>query len=550
MKVTPLQSAFSAGEISPLLLSRVDTTGYQSGAATMDNFVADSHGPAVSRVGPEHIKTFTGTTGKCFSVPVSTNQFYTCIIIGTTLHIYDEETLKTTFVVPFAAGEEKDIHIVPDPSGTIMYMFHVDHAPSKLTYTRSTDSFAYAAVSFTATPAAWGANNYPATGTFFQGRLWMGGTVNEPQTFWGSKSGSYEDLTTGSLADDALEFTLQKFGRIKWLMGTKNLLIGTHEGEHIVTSEQGVITPSDIQVEQQSSYGSASVQPILVGDQVFYVSPDGTKLRAMQYEWTADKWLSKDLTFFSDHITEAGIIDVAWQQNPGNRFWCVLSDGSVAMLTYERGESVWGWYTYNTDGTILDVHTEELGGYDIPILLVLRNGGELEFELERTTPVYLDSWVRTQGTALTTITGLDHLDGKEVQVVADGAVHSNKTVASNQITLDYPADDVYVGLPFTAKLVTLPFDKGAQGGSAVPYQKRYNKILISLLASAKPLINGVRPPVRHPSTPMGNPEAAVSEKVLSVNTGWDKNAVITIEQDLPLACTVLGIAGELAQEIT
>lgn len=552
-KVTPLQNSFSAGEVSPLLHARVDTTGYQSGLATMTNFIASSHGPAMARCGSQHQQTLTGDTGKGFSMPVSTSKYYACLLVNGTLHIYENDnTLKTTFAIPYAAGEERDVHFVSNPSGTAIYLFHVEHAPRKLVYTRSTDSFAFSTVSFTAQPAAWGASNYPSCGTFFQGRLWVAGTVNEPETFWGSKSAAHENFTTGSLADDALEFTLQKHGRITWMKGTKNLLIGTHEGEHIVTSDAGVIVPGDIQVEQQSAYGSSSVQPVLVGDQVFYVSPDRTKLRAMQYEWTANNWLSKDLTFFSEHITQAHIVDVAWQQNPSNRLWCVLEDGSVALLTYERGESVWGWSKYETDGAVIDVHTEEYLGHDRVILLVQRNSGELELELSipEGNLAFMDSWVSASGTALTSVSGLDHLDGKTVQVLADGAVHPDATVAAGSITLSYPADEVYVGLPYTCTLVTLPLDKGANAGSALPHFKRYNKIYVSLLDSAKPLINGTRPPVRHPSTPMGTPEPVTTSKVLSVATGWDLNAQITIEQDLPLACTVLGIAGEVAQEIT
>jgi len=57
---------------------------------------------------------------------------------------------------------------------------------------------------------------------------------------------------------------------------------------------------------------------------------------------------------------------------------------------------------------------------------------------------------------VTEVSGLWHLEGCEVAVLADGAVVSGKTVEDGKITLDVPATRVQVGLPFTATAQTLP----------------------------------------------------------------------------------------------
>lgn len=472
------------------------------------------------------------------------------------------------FTTPYDELDLETIQTIASPSGGDLYIVHESYPPYKLTYDVATDSFAWQIVVFLnddsppvpATPPEWVAGSYPSCGDFFEGRLWLGGTVNEPQTFWGSKSGlpeTFVTVGTGVFDDDPLEFTMAKYGRIEWMVGFKNMVIGTQNGEHIVSSQGGYISPSDIQVQQQSSYGSANIQPVQVGDQIFYVSADRRKLRAIQYEWQKDNWLSKDLTFNSEHITKAGIAHIAWQQNPNNLFHCVLNDGTVASMTYERSHDIYGWSKVESQGVVQDVVTAPVRGTDLANVLVKYKDGYVAYEgqsVEINTE-YMDSWVTTNPESDgVTVTGLDHLEGFEVQVQVNKGTHPDRTVSGGQITLNhtYPLDSIVsVGLAFTAKLITLPFDKGApSGGSGAGWIKRWNKIYIRVLDSFPPLINGERTPERHPSTPMGTPQPNVSEEIHKVNLGHSNHAIVTIEQDLPKNITVLGVFGELSQSIT
>ncbi len=454
------------------------------------------------------------------------------------------------FVTPWPENEVEALHLVAAPGGKSLYFFHPSYATQKLVYDPDTASFSFAAVTFLNASSTWTGSNWPGTGTFFEGRLWAGGTPDDPETFWGSKSGIPEDFDVGdsSAADDALEFTLAQYGRIEWMNGFKNLVIGTENGEHIVTSDAGVITPSDVQVTQQSSYGSNSVQPTQVGDQIFYISSDSRKIRAMNYEWQADNWLSKDLTFTSDHITLSGIRDIAWAQNPDNLFWCVLNDGTLACLTYERGNNIFGWHRHDTQGEIVSMSVGSFQGTSLVSLLVRRADNTLYHE-SFFPPVELDSAITvTLAPATTTVTGLDHLDGYTCQVIADGAVHPDAVVASGTIELQTEASQVTVGLKYEPTVVTLPFDKGDRAGSGMGRQKHWNKIFVRTLDSAKPKINGTRPPSRSPSTPMGTMEPLSSEDIIVHALGRDRYAQVTIVQDLPLPLTVLAIFGEIAQE--
>lgn len=473
--------------------------------------------------------------------------------------ISDENPTAVEFVTPYAEVDLEELQYAQSPSGSALYVLHEKYPPYKLVYDNAGDSFTWTIVTFTDPPAVWTDGSYPSCGDFFQGRLWLGGTVNEPQTFWASQSADPENfgVSDPQVESDSLEFTMAKYGRIEWMVGFKNLVIGTQNGEHIVSSVGDYISPLDIQVQQQSAYGSAGVQPVQVGDQIFYVSADNRKLRAIQYEWQKDNWLSQDLTFNSEHITESGIKHITWQQNPRNLFHCVLNNGKTASMTYERGHNIYGWARVESQGTILDATTAPIQGTDLANLLVRYKDGVIAYENQSISQnmEYMDSWVLRHPEADgVTVSGLEHLEGFDCQVTVKDGTHPNRTVSGGQITLQHEyaeEDKVVVGLGYTPKLVTLPFDKGApSGGSGAGWEKRWNKIYARIYNSFPPLINGERTPERYSSTPMGTPQPNVNEEILKVNLGFDRHALITIEQDLPRSLTVLGVFGELSQSKT
>jgi len=557
-KITPINQSFSAGEVSPLLGARSDTKGYQAGLSEMTNLYPDSRGPAVSRPGTAYVTQFTANDGRIWAFSVSDAQFYIALFGHLELFIQLVGDPPVAFVTPYSDLDIHDLYFVQEPSGRSIYVLHEKYPPYKLTFDYNTELFTFEEVVFTDPPVEWVTGNYPSAGDFFEGRLWLGGTITEPQTFWGSRSGLPEDFTLGTEADDAVEFTMAKYGRIRWIVGFKNLLIGTQNGEHIVASEGGFIQPSDILVNQQSAYGSAHVQPQQVGDQVFYISADSRKLRAIQYEWQADNWLSKDLTFNSEHITESGIKQISWQQNPDNLLHCVLNNGQVAVLTYERSNNIYGWSRVKIggEGRVFDLTYASVYGTDLMMHLIQYRDGKINFEWQTVegTVRYMDSWIfgklEVDGV---TVTGLQHLEGKTVQVLADDAVIPDQVVVGGKITLPTVHDlstEIVVGLQCIRRMVTMPLDKGSPSGSAETWMKRWNKIYVSVLDSIKPLINGERAPVRHPITPMDTPEPPYSEEILKINLGHSRQAVITVEQDLPYNLIVLSTFGEINQSIT
>ena len=149
----------------------------------------------------------------------------------------------------------------------------------------------------------------------------------------------------------------------------------------------------------------------------------------------------------------------------------------------------------------------------------------------------------------TLVTGLNHLEGEEVQVLVGDAVFPNQTVSSGSITVTLPANAAYktieIGLGYVSTIKTLKVEAGSQAGTAQGRKKRYNEVMVRLLKSVGITINGDQLPFRTSATPMGQdiPEFTGDKRVS--NLGWDREGQIEIKQTQPLPMTVLGITGTM-----
>ena len=452
---------------------------------------------------------------------------------------------------PWLASEVGQLHFIPAPGGREVYAVHPNVEPYKFIYDPQTETFTLQQVSFTNQPVQWGPDNWPATGTIYQGRLWLGGTYNEQETFWGSVSGSFENFNLGPQDSDGVEFTIAQSGRIRWMSGYKALVIGTVNGEHIVNSDGSVITASNVELAQQSSYGSNDLQALQVGDQIFYVSPDGLKVRAMAYKWEDNNWLSRDVTFVSEHITESGVVDVTWAQNPYNQYWALLRNGKLAGLSYERGNNIFGWNEVYSQDPMATVSNGELVGTSIITGLFKRVDGKLYYEvmlpLDNALDAMLERDVLGDDTAGYYIDSLDALEGREVSILVDGAVHPSRVVSSGRVDLQWGGTTARVGLLVEVKLVTLPLVSMSQQGSTAPMPKRWNEVYVGLVDSVVPVINGVRPEDRYPATPMDTAEPMWTGHVRANTLQDGLDASVEIMNDMPFHLRVAGLFGEAEQ---
>lgn len=375
---------------------------------------------------------------------------------------------------------------------------------------------------------AWsGTTGYPRTGVFFQQRLMSAGNTDDPQTFDASNTSDFQvmspdsaDPTSGNwdetvADDDSFRYTISaaEVNAIRWMSPARGtLLIGTTGGEWSVASNGPVITPTDVVVRSETRFGSATIFRIRVGNAVLYVQKAGRKIRELAFDFGVDSYVANDMTRLAEHITHGGIVEFEYAEEPDALVWVVLYNGQLLSMTYRREEDVVGWARHiiggSFSGGIAQVEcvaviegtagagqVEDSSDRNEVWVQVKRtiNGSTVRYlemiEVDWDTnhaqedAYYSDSLITYDGAAATVITGLDHLEGETVQILADGAIHTPLVVSGGQITLTKAASVVQMGLGYTHKLNTLRLLAGAAAGTPLGRIKRVCAAVFDFLNS-------------------------------------------------------------------
>lgn len=336
--------------------------------------------------------------------------------------------------------------------------------------------------------SVWNAiDGYPGTGTLFEQRLHVAGSPNFPQTIWASKTGESLNFQLGTKDDDATSFTVSsdQINPILHLAQVKTLAALTFGGEFTITGGiEKPITPTNIQVKNQSVYGCNRVRPIRIGNELYFIQRAGRKLRAMGYKYDADAYGSPDMSVLAEHITQSGVISMAYQQEPESFLFAVRADGVLATLTVDRDQDVIGWARHITDGAFESVASIPVNGGDQVWAVVRRViNGQTVRHIER----FVEGCQVDDGIAATSVagqatwSGLGHLEGKTVDIVADGVVMQPQVVAGGQITLPRDANDVQIGLHFTNRVKTLTPEVQGSTGTAQGNSMRIGEITLRFL---------------------------------------------------------------------
>ena len=485
---------------------------------------------------------------------------------------------------------------------------------------------------------------YPSCVTFFEQRLVFAATLNNPQTIYFSKSGDYENMDAnigGTVADDdAIVYTIasNQVNAIRFLSPTRTLIIGTAGGEFAVYGggDNDAITPTNIIIKKQSNYGGANVDAVPVANATLFLQRAKRKIRELAYNFDVDGYVAPDLTILAEHITEGGVTQMAYQEEPLSIIYAVREDGELVALTYQRDQQVVAWHrhifggAFGSDKAVCEsvaVIPTDLDEYEVYVIIKRTiNGATKRYvevlntfdftETDNTTFNFLDSQLNYDGVSSTlngdisnsattvvvadgtnfsssgkiqinneiisytgkstnnltgctrgqnlttaaahtsgatvdqvveTLSGLTHLEGQTVSVLADGATHPTKTVSSGAISLDRAAKKVKVGLSYTSVLQTMRIDAGSQNGTSQGKTKRIYEVTVRLFETVGveigPDLNNLeRIPFRSSANPMDQGISPFTgDKEVEFRGNYETDGFIFVRQTQPLPLTILSL---------
>lgn len=150
------------------------------------------------------------------------------------------------------------------------------------------------------------------------------------------------------------------------------------------------------------------------------------------------------------------------------------------------------------------------------------------------------------GIGVDSVSGLGHLEGEVVEVVADNAEQPPQIVTGGIVNLTTSSGLVIsVGLGYVCSLKTLAPEANVRDGTIQGRQTRYSKFQVRLLDTQGLRVNGREILFRSAGDPMGQaipPFTGI--KTVSL-TGYEPDNPVLLEQVHPLPCTILSLMGTL-----
>lgn len=409
-----------------------------------------------------------------------------------------------------------------------------------------------------------GDQGYPRAIAFYEQRLYFAGTTGQPQTIFGSVSADFENHTPGTNDDDALNFTIasDQVNVIKHILPARFLQILTTSAEFTLSGGTGSqpVTPTNVNILRETTFGTSDVRPLRAGNSTILIQKGQEKVKEITFDLDTDGLLGIDLSILADHITRNGVTDMVWQQEPELILWFVHTDGRLIGLTYDRANNAVGWHTHplGGSGTVESITSIPEGSEDTVYVSVKRtiNGATVR-HIEYMKPIYfgediedayyVDGGLTYDGSATTTISGINHLEGETVSVLADGASHADKTVTDGKVTLDRSASKVHLGYGYTSLLETLRIEAGAEDGISQGKIKRIHGVTVRFLdtvgaESGPDLANLDRMPFRSSANAMNQAiPLFTGDKEIFFPSGYDNDSRVIVRQNQPLPMTILAV---------
>lgn len=390
----PVDGPFQAEPLTKLDFTLSSTTGsvtVDSSSALFDN---DSAGMLI-RLTPINITTTQWEPAKTISageIRKSSGKYYQAANSSTTgavRPIHEE-------------GQDYDGN-----SGVLWTFLHPGYVVLKITAVNSTTQVVADVIGPGSAPqellssatcsyriGAWGDGmgaSWPYKTAFWRDRLWWAGGQNVYASVAGDYGSQAPDTMGEILADNALNLTLAvgNVDKVRWMRPGNALIVGTAGAEiaireNVTTAPLG---PENVKFDLQSAEGSMELEPVLVEDAILFARVGGRRIMELRFDIQADAWVPRDMNILYPEVTRSGIIDMEYQKEPDDIIWCVLGDGRLIGLTYDREQNIYGWHQHPIAGTDAKVEAVQIipgpnGDVDDVWIVVSRIiKGDVEYEL-------------------------------------------------------------------------------------------------------------------------------------------------------------------------
>lgn len=401
-------------------------------------------------------------------------------------------------------------------------------------------------------------SNYPAAVGYFEQRRVFAGTATDPQTTWLTKSGTDANMakSTPLRDDDPIKFRAisRETYTLKHVVPLDDLLLFSGAAVWRVFSDNSdALTPANVTPRNIAYTGASMVQPaVTAADVLFEEVGSGHMIAVKDAPGSRSGYVLEDVSLMATHLFDGHTLrDLSFASGRTKTCWAVRSDGVLVGMTYVPVQEVMAWHHHDTDGTFESCATVKEGVFDATYFVVKRtiNGRQVRY-IERLRPrnatvlvdaFHVDAGRTYSGAPTTTISNAWHLEGKVINVLADGIVHPQRTVTGGQFTLDFAASKIHFGIPITAQLQTLPLSYQIGGYKNVADVAL--RVAYSAGFSAGPSFTQLRAFKQRTTETYGSPTALFTGTApVKLDGRWTLEGQVCVQQTDPLPLTVTALS--------
>lgn len=418
---------------------------------------------------------------------------------------------------------------------------------------------------------------YPRAGVYYDQRRGFASSDSQPQNVWLSKSATETNFNYSIPKQDAdsLQFKIASRGGdgILDMVDLEDIILTTPGGIWRVNGgPTEVLLPDTLNARKVlgAEAGAANVTPVVVGA-MLYVAALGGHVREFGIA-EGGRYRSGDVSLRAPHLFDGyAVTRFAYQPAPFPVVWACSTSGKLLGLTYVPEEQIGAWHQHTTQGEFEDAAVVTEGGQAVLYAIVKRNLEGVDVRcVERMEPydtraftdpatayfldcgATFDTTIDGDGDPVSSISGIDWLEGETVRVVGDGAVIGDLVVTGGAITFPegVEASVVHFGLPYSCKGKSLPIALEATAYGQT-LNKNINGVIMRLYRSYPPKwgpdFDTLRETKIRTSEPMGD-AVALKTGVLEtmVDPEWSMDGCICFQHDEPLPCTILSFALDMA----
>jgi hypothetical protein len=164
------------------------------------------------------------------------------------------------------------------------------------------------------------------------------------------------------------------------------------------------------------------------------------------------------------------------------------------------------------------------------------------------TPLGALSGAWSMTTPVSTVSGLDHLEGQSVAILGDGNVFPQQVVNGGRITLNHACSRIIVGLPYEADFQSLRLDTGEP--TIQGKRKKIPAVTMRVEKSRGLSVGttfGTLTEIKERTTqPYGQPiQPITGDERITLDPSWNPDGQVCARQSNPLPSTILGIIPEI-----